>query len=223
MFVSNYAPTGYAQVSYDVHGAQYASAKGLKLSSDAVKNAVQAAYSAIYAKLFPVSIDDSQSVRIIKREMIESIKLMEARINVDLQAKGFPTMTFRVRKLDREEDAVVYGDIKLSLAAQIDAVGASLAERVAKLEAGFNAVTDDVNKFVRNGSLALSRARRSLDEARCLAVAFGLTENVQTAIDATTAIIEAESRKRELVKATGAVLAVKAAAQGLELIEELDG
>jgi hypothetical protein len=50
-----------------------------------------------------------------------------------------------------------------------------------------------------------------------------MTEDVRTAFDATALLIAVESRKRELVKATRSALVVKAAAQGLELIEELDG
>lgn len=215
------AVNGYALVTYDVHGLMFAKAKGKTLAE--VANAVQSAYSAIYNKLFPVSIADSQSARVIKADMIPAIKLMEARINVDLTAKGFPTMTFRVRKLDRTEDGAVYADIKLSLADQITATGAALSARIVKLETEIDGVSADVNALLRKGSLALSRARREMDEARAVAVAFGLTEDVQDAINATTAIIAAEAHKRELVKATGAVLTVKAAAQGLELIEELDG
>jgi hypothetical protein len=217
------AVNGYAQVSYDVHSIRWIKALNRNLSKSEIDGAIQAAYSAIYGKLFPVSISDSQSVRIIKREMIETVKLMEASINMDLETKGFPTMTFTVRKLDRDEDGAVFGAIKLSLEAQVVAVGETLAARIVKLESDLDGVTADVNALLRKGSLALSRARRDVETARAQAVAFGLTEDVQTAFDATSAIINAESRKRELVKATGAVLAVKAAAQGLELIEELDG
>jgi hypothetical protein len=217
------AVNGYAQVSYDVHSIRWIKALNRNLSKSEIDGAIQAAYSAIYSRLFPVSISDSQSVRIIKREMIEAVKVMEASINMDLETKGFPTMTFTVRKLDRDEDGAVFGAIKLSLEAEVNAMGATLAARIVKLESDLDGVSADVNALLRKGSLALSRARRDVEIARGQAVAFGLTEEIGMAFAATNAIINAESRKRELVKATGAVLAVKAAAQGLELIEELDG
>ena len=182
----------------------------------------QAAYEVVYGQVGNRAIKRTGSTFQAYAEYAPVIRLALSKAEAILADKGIG-MTVYCTPLSPSADDMTRARGVGSLVSNLVKVGASLAERVAKLDAEFAGAAADVNALLRKGSLALSKARRGLEDARALAVAYGLTEDIATAFSATAALIEAESRKRELVKATRSALVVKAAAQGLELIEELDG
>lgn len=199
-------------VEFDIH-------KGFKTTD----SQAQASYDVVYGLVGNKAIPRTGSTFQAYAEYADAIRLAMAQADAILIEKGFLPMTVYVTPSAPSADNSQRERGASCIAALAAKVGKSLATSIAALEAKFDALTGDVNLFVRKGSLLLSKARRALEDARALAVAYAMTEDVRTAFAATEALIETESRKRELVKATGAVMAVRCAAQGLELIEELDG
>lgn len=199
-------------VEFDLH-------KGFKTSD----SQAQAAYDVVYGLVGPKAIHRTGSTFQAYAEYAPVIRLALAKADAILIEKGFRPMTVYVTPLAPSADDMTRARGVGTLVANLIKVAASLGERLGKLDAEFASAAADVNGLLRKGSLALSKARRGLEDARALAVAYAMTEDVRTAFSATEALIVAEARKRELVKATRSALVVKATAEGLELIEELDG
>lgn len=198
-------------VEFDLH-------KGFKTT----ENQHQAAYEVVYGLVGPKAIKRTGSTFQAFAEYAPVIRLALSKAEAILAERGI-SMTVYVTPVAPSADDMTRARGVGELCANISKVGKALGNAVAKLDAEFSSAVADVNVLLRKGSLAISKARRGLEDARAVAVAYAMTEDIRTAFDAVDAIISAESSKRELVKATRSALVVKAVAQGLELIEELDG
>lgn len=198
-------------VEFDIH-------KGLKTTDSEAQAAYDVVYGLVGAKAIPRTGSTFQALA----EYGPAVRLAMAQADETLRGRGFAPMTVWVTPSAPSADAQQRERGAAAIADLATKVARSLLASIVKLEAKFDSLTCDVNALVRKGSLLLSKARRGLEDARALAVAYGMTEDVATAFAATEAVIATESRKRELVKATRSALAVKAAEQGLELVEDLD-
>jgi len=201
----NATNSGWILVDYDVHKSNKPGEKDTHLET----------YGIIYNHLYPVAMQFSESVYMTRLAHAVKIEAAFMKINSELVKRGLQPVTFNVTEVTGEKmDAVMRNRSINAHKGLVRQIAASLSARIERLEAKFNATTDDVEAHLYKTRLAVARAKRELDNARGLVLLFALEGETDVAveIEASVKVIEAEADKRQMKKAL-AKAAGKAAAK----------